>query len=101
MLTSENFKQEFRVRQFASLDFRGQRFDWLQAYYSNLFDLWENPACDYSFNTDELLAKARWKVEDYAQSKGWYLERDSKWQVVMETDGEIHAPHDKHGTLFA
>lgn len=101
MHTSDNFKQEFRVRQFASLDFRGQRSEWLQAYYSNLFDLWENPPCDFHFNTEQLLAEARWKVEDYAESKGWYLERDSKWQVVMESDGTIHAPHDKHGTLFA
>lgn len=89
------------MRQFASLDFRGQRSEWLQAYYSNLFDLWENPPCDYHFNTEQLLADARWKVEDYAQSKGWYLERDSKWQVVMEADGTIHAPHSTHGTLFA
>jgi hypothetical protein len=101
MLTPNNLEQEFRVRQFASLDFRGQRSEWLQAYYSNLFDLWENPVCDYSFNTDELLAQARWKVEEYAQSKGWYLDRDSQWQVVMERDGTIHAPHCTHGTLFA
>lgn len=101
MHTPDKFKQEFRVRQFASLDFRKQRYEWLQAYYSNLFDLWENPPCEFQFNTEQLLAEARWKVEDYAQSKGWYLERDSRWQVVMEADGTIHAPHSKHGTLFA
>jgi len=89
------------VRQFASLDFRKQRSEWLQAYYSNLFDLWENPPCEYQFNTEQLLAEARWKVEDYAQSKGLNLERDSKWQVVMESDGTIHAPHCTHGTLFS
>lgn len=101
MHTSENFKQEFRVRQFASLEFKGQRFEWLQAFYSNLFDLWENPPCEYQFNTEQLLAEARWKVEDYCESKGWYLERDSRWQVVMNSDGTIHDPQDAGGTLFS
>ena len=89
------------MRQFASLDFRKQRYEWLQAYYSNLFDLWENPPCEFQFNTEQLLAEARWKVEDYAQSKGWNLERDSRWQVVMQSDGTIHDPHESGGSLWA
>ena len=53
---------------FASLDFRGQRFEVLQAYYSNLFDLWEATS-DLSAEADERLCAQRWAVQAYAKGK--------------------------------
>jgi hypothetical protein len=53
---------------FASLDFRGQRWEVLQAYYCNLFDLWEATA-DLSAEADERLCAQRWAVEDYATER--------------------------------
>ena len=68
---------------FASLDFKGKRPDWIQAYYSNLFDLWESPPCELSPEADNKLREARWSVEEYASKRHLNLDRDSKWLVCF------------------
>jgi hypothetical protein len=80
---------------FASLPFKGQRREWIQAYYSNLFDLWESGVPDPYGATDDYVARARWNVEEYARSKRWELDRDSSWLVVFSGD-QIWSP-DKDG----
>lgn len=76
------------IETFASLDFSGCGFESLQAYYACLFDLWE---ADLAIDTDrpapeqaaevekvfEKLRAQRWAVDDYADRKGWNLDRDA------------------------
>jgi len=76
-----NVKSEADVLRFATLNFKGHSYDVLQAYYSNLFDLWENPPCDLSKEVDDRLARQRWNVYDYCSKKRWNLDRDSMWSV--------------------
>ena len=73
--TASSIKSNADIIEFASLAFRGQRFEVLQAYYSNLFDLWESES-DLSTEAGEYLCRQRWAVDDYCTDKGWYLDRD-------------------------
>lgn len=85
---------------FASLHFRGQRREVLQAYYSNLFDLWENLS-DLSPRASDKLAAQRWAVYDYAEDRGWELDRDF---CVPRTERSWLAVHDGKaltGALFS
>jgi hypothetical protein len=77
-----------KVERFAELDFSGCGFESLQAYFSQLFDLWE---ADLAIHCDapapaseaeverifEKLKEQRWAVDDYANRKGWNLDRDA------------------------
>lgn len=72
-----------KVERFAELDFSGCGFESLQAYFSQLFDLWE---ADLDLHTEdaaelervfEKLRAQRWAVDDYANRQGWELDRDS------------------------
>lgn len=66
--TLRSIKSDADIIAFASLDFRGQRWEVLQAYYCNLFDLWENLS-DLSVEANEYLCRQRWAVEDYASER--------------------------------
>ena len=66
--TLRSIKSDADTIAFASLDFRGQRWSVLQAYYCNLFDLWEHGS-DLSAEADERLCAQRWAVEDYAKER--------------------------------
>jgi hypothetical protein len=66
--TLRSIKSDADLIAFASLDFRGQRWEVLQAYYCNLFDLWEHGS-DLSAEADERLCAQRWAVEDYATER--------------------------------
>jgi hypothetical protein len=77
-----------KVERFAELDFSGCGFNSLQAYFSQLFDLWE---ADLAIHLDcpspadaaevervfDKLRAQRWAVDDYANRQGWELDRDS------------------------
>lgn len=75
--TLRSIKSDADIIAFASLDFRGQRWEVLQAYYCNLFDLWEHGS-DLSAEADERLCAQRWAVEDYASERypRWEFGRD-------------------------
>ena len=66
--TLRSIKSDADIIAFASLDFRGQRWEVLQAYYCNLFDLWENLS-DLSIESNQRLCDQRWAVEDYATER--------------------------------
>jgi hypothetical protein len=66
--TIKSIKSEADIIEFAELDFRGQRWSVLQAYYCNLFDLWEGES-DLSDYASDKLAKQRWDVHDYASKR--------------------------------
>jgi len=99
--TASLIKSDADIIEFASLDFRGQRFEVLQAYYSNLFDLWEHHG-DLSNYADQKLAAQRWAVQDYAQKKFKRLEFDRDF---CASGGNIwYAVHDGKaltGAMFA
>jgi hypothetical protein len=66
--TLRSIKSDADIIAFASLDFRGQRLEVLQAYYCNLFDLWEGES-DLSVEASDKLCCQRWAVEDYASER--------------------------------
>lgn len=100
MKTATSIKTEKDLIAFLSLDFKRQRREWLQAYYSNLFDLWEVCPIEISPETEQALQEARWRVNDYANTRNLNLDRDSEWLVVMDENGEVHDPIGTGGTLF-
>lgn len=99
--TATSIESDADIIEFASLDFRGQRFEVLQAYYSNLFDLWEFTP-DLSNYADQKLAHQRWAVQEYAGKKFKRLEFDRDF---CATGGNSwYAVHDGKaltGAMFA
>lgn len=89
MLTPSDIKNEKQLIAFMSLPYKGQRDQWLQAYFSNLFDLWENPPFDLTEELDHRLIMARSEVRDHCR---FDPDRDCQWQVVFNERGELHDP---------
>lgn len=98
--TINSIKSDADIIAFASLDFRGQRFDVLQAYYSNLFDLWEGEP-DLSAEADERLCAQRWAVYQYCADKGWWLERDYCVSLSNRPWLAVHDGKALTGALFS
>lgn len=88
-LDMHSIETEAELVRFASMDYTAQRYEWLQAYYSNLFDLWESPPCELSERAEQTLQTARWLVHDYAEQRGWHLDRDSVWCVHCDSQGRV------------
>lgn len=104
IIDMHSIETEAELIRFASMDCTAQRYEWLQSYYSNLFDLWENPPIDCSEDTLNRVRDARWLVYDYAESRGWHLDRDSLWCVsCLSSDGSVwtgtEQDHGHHGML--
>jgi hypothetical protein len=85
-----NIKTEEQAIAFASLPYKGQRIQWLQAYFSNLFDLTES-ADFLSPDTFDKIQIQKWNVGEYAESKGYDLDRDCEW-CVCYSGSEIWIP---------
>jgi hypothetical protein len=81
-------KTEKDILGFAQLQYKHCSFDQLQAYYSDLFDLFENPPCELSQDTDEKLQRKRWEVEEFCHKNMGYLDRDSLYHCTF-SDGKI------------
>ena len=99
--TLRSIKSDADIIAFASLDFEGQRWSVLQAYYCNLFDLWENLS-DLSAEADERLCAQRWAVEDYATKR--YPRCDFGRDFFAESGDAWLAVHDGKaltGALFS
>jgi len=93
-----NIKTEEEAIAFASLPYKGQRIQWLQAYFSNLFDLAES-ADFLSPATFDKIQIQKWKVQDYAESLGYDLDRDCDW-CVCYSGSKIWIPSScSHGML--
>ena len=90
MKSPRTIKTEEDVRFFASLDFQNQRFQVLQAYYSALFDLWEECPIHWDQKTDHMLQDQRWAVDAYATKRLYFLERDSEWMCTYTEDGKLN-----------
>jgi len=90
MKTVNSIKTEADVIRFATLNYKDIRLEALNAYFTNMFDLWEGPLPEISKETDEMLIIARGDVRDYAWDKYRVeLDRDSKWTIHYTDDGEI------------
>lgn len=90
MKTVNSIKTEADVIRFATLKYEGIRLEALNAYFVNLFDLWEGPLPEISKETDDLLVIARGNVRDYAWDKYRVeLDRVSDWNIHYTDDGEI------------